>query len=70
MLNEVLLSIPAGSEILGVSDSTTRRLIRDGLLISCRVGRQIRIPESKLREFINNGGGGGWKREAEDKRAL
>ncbi|MGO9011855.1 MAG: excisionase family DNA-binding protein [Bryobacteraceae bacterium] len=58
-----LLRISSVSRRLGISESCTRRLIQDGLIPSVRVGRQIRVNERTLNQWMNSGGAGGWKRD-------
>jgi len=43
-----LLSVKAAAELLGVSDSTVRRLVRRGELRPLRVGIQLRFPQEEL----------------------
>jgi excisionase family DNA binding protein len=47
-----LLSVAMVATHLGVSTKTVRRLIKDGLLPSHRVGRQTRVSETDLAVFI------------------
>ncbi|MBZ5626116.1 MAG: helix-turn-helix domain-containing protein [Acidobacteriia bacterium] len=58
-----LLRIPSVARLLSVSEASTRRLIRAGVIPSIRVGRQIRVDEEVLREWMNRGGAGGWSQE-------
>jgi putative molybdopterin biosynthesis protein len=41
---------------LGVSDKTVRRLIKSGKLKFYRVGRQIRISEEQLKNYLTEHG--------------
>jgi excisionase family DNA binding protein len=47
-----LLSVATVANHLGVSTKTVRRLIKDGQLPSLRVGRQIRMSERDLADFL------------------
>lgn len=50
-----LLKIPEVSELLGLSDTATRRLIDSGQIVSCRVGPRggsIRVREEDLQSYI------------------
>ena len=47
-----LLSITAVALRLDVSEKTVRRLVHDGRLASLRIGRQIRISEMDLADFL------------------
>jgi excisionase family DNA binding protein len=57
-MNNSFLQISQVSDLLEISDTTTRRLVKNGVLPSVRVGRQIRIDQRRLREWLDNGGGG------------
>ncbi len=62
-----LLIIPEVAEILRISQPRAYELVRQGLIPSTKLGRQIRVEETALREFVRGGGQalpGGWKREA------
>lgn len=50
------LQISRVADILEVSETTTRRLVRKGALPAVRVGRQIRIDERRLEEWLASGG--------------
>lgn len=66
-----LLTVKSVSEVLGVSEARVYDLIREGILPACRLGRQVRVSEDVLREWIENGGQalpGGWRRDAEVSR--
>jgi excisionase family DNA binding protein len=56
-MNETLMQISEVSQALGISDTTTRRLIKAGVLPAVRVGGQIRIDRNRLRDWISSGGG-------------
>lgn len=57
-MNNSFLQISQVSDLLEISDTTTRRLVKNGVLPSVRVGRQIRIDQRQLQEWLDNGGGG------------
>ncbi len=62
-----LLLVPEVAEILRISRSRAYELVRQGVIPSTRLGRQIRVEETALREFVKTGGQalpGGWKNEA------
>ena len=59
-----LLTVPEVAVILNVSEERAYSLARSGLLPIVKLGRQIRIDEGKLHEWIDQGGSGlnsGWK---------
>jgi len=61
-----LLRVETVAEILDTSKARVYQLIRLGLLPTVRMGRQLRIPEGKLMQWIDSGGKalpGGWRRE-------
>jgi excisionase family DNA binding protein len=47
-----LLSVATVASHLDVSTKTVRRLLKDGQLPNLRVGRQIRISERDLADFL------------------
>ena len=47
-----LLTVRQVARRLAVSEPTTRRLIRAGLLPAVRVGRGIRVDEAELEDYI------------------
>ena len=51
-----LFSIGQVQENLNVSRPTVNRLIAGKFLKTIRIGRAVRIPESSILEFIQNGG--------------
>lgn len=53
-----LLKVPEVAQHLGVSDRRTRELVRKGILPSVRLGRQVRIDEDTLHQWIRGGGRG------------
>lgn len=60
-----LLKVQVIAEALDVPDSRIYELIRLGLLPAVRIGRQVRVSEDKLKEWIEKGGqglAGGWRR--------
>jgi len=62
-----LLIVPEVAEMLRISEPRAYELVRQGLIPHTRLGRQIRVEEGALREFVKAGGQalpGGWKREA------
>ena len=50
------MSIKETARRLNVSEGTVRRMVREEILPSFRVGHQIRIPEEQLNKWIGNGG--------------
>jgi excisionase family DNA binding protein len=55
-------AVPRIVQALGISASSAKRLIRDGLIPVVRVGRQFRIDEDRLARWIADGGAGAWRR--------
>jgi excisionase family DNA binding protein len=51
------LQIAQVSALLEISDTTTRRLVKKGVLPAIRVGRQIRIDQRRFQEWLDSGGG-------------
>lgn len=51
-----LFSVGMLMEQLSISRPTANRLVYGGILKTVRVGRAVRIPESSVIEFIQNGG--------------
>lgn len=51
-----LLSAAAVAALLGVSRTTVSTLVRYGELPAARVGRQLRIPEWGVRDYLNRAG--------------
>jgi len=47
------LQISHVSELLDISETTARRLVKRGSLPAIRVGRQIRIDEKRLQEWLD-----------------
>jgi excisionase family DNA binding protein len=62
-----LLTVGETAKILKVKDQRVYELARLRLLPAVRLGRQLRIDEQRLREWIANGGSAlaaGWKKSA------
>jgi len=62
-----LLRAEEVAEVLGVAKCRVYDLVHAGLLPAVHLGRQIRIDEEALRNWVRNGGQawpGGWRREA------
>jgi excisionase family DNA binding protein len=57
-MNNRFLQISRVADLLDVSETTTRRLVKKGVLPAIRVGRQIRIDERRLEEWLATGGQG------------
>ena len=67
-----LLRVEQVAEILGTSKPRVYELIRSGLLPSVHLGRQVRVEETELEEWISKGGQalpGGWRRKALTEQA-
>ncbi len=60
-------AVPTIVQSLGVSASSAKRLIADGLIRVVRVGRQYRIDEAELDRWVANGGAGGFKRRRKSR---
>lgn len=52
MENEKLLTVSDVSEMLGVSDRTVRNWVQGGNLTAYRFGREYKITQTDLNEFI------------------
>lgn len=50
-----LLTVNESAEVYGVSPYTIRLWIRKGLLHAIKLGRLVRIQQSELERFINDG---------------
>lgn len=48
-----LLSVDAVAELTDLSAKTIRRRVKDGQLVSHRIGRLLRISQDDLRLFLN-----------------
>ena len=63
-----LLSMKEASEMLLISTSRGYEMARQGILphgVVVRLGRQLRVNEERLQEWLDNGGQalpGGWRR--------
>jgi excisionase family DNA binding protein len=53
---EDLLTIAETALYLRVSESTVRRMVKDGRIPATQIGRQWRIPRAALEETIQRGG--------------
>ena len=51
------LQISEVSDLLDISTTTTRRLVKSGVLPAVRVGRQIRIDQRRFQEWLDRGMG-------------
>ena len=61
-----LLKAKTIAEVLDVSEARAYELMREELIPTVRLGRQVRVSADALKEFIANGGRslpGGWRRE-------
>lgn len=59
------LRVTEVADMLQVSTTRVYQLVREGILPAVHLGRQVRIPADKLREFAESGGkrlDGGWRR--------
>lgn len=59
-----LLTMSEAAEIIGVRDQKLYIMARDGMFPVVRVGRLLKVDPDRLQEWIDNGGQGGWKKEA------
>lgn len=62
-----LLTVEEAAGILGVNRARAYELVRQGIVPSVRLGRQVRVDPIRLEEFIHAGGislPGGWRRES------
>jgi excisionase family DNA binding protein len=69
-MNKRLMQISEVSQALGISDTTTRRLIKANALPAIRVGGQIRVDRNRLRDWILSGGGAVRKKLSEADLAI
>lgn len=63
----MLLTVLQVAELLQVNVTRVYEVCRLGLLPHVRIGRQVRISEDELKDWIQNGGTslpGGWRKEA------
>ena len=61
-----LIDIDECAEILGVTKPRAYELLRQRIVPSVRLGRQVRVDEDQLRKFIASGGRslpGGWRQQ-------
>jgi putative molybdopterin biosynthesis protein len=63
-MSNKFLQISQVSDLLEISETTTRRLVKKGVLPAIRVGRQIRIDEKRFQEWLDSGGGGIGKQQS------
>jgi excisionase family DNA binding protein len=61
-MSNKFLQISQVSDLLEISETTARRLVKKGVLPAIRVGRQIRVDGRRLQERLDGGGGGITKR--------
>jgi excisionase family DNA binding protein len=62
-----LLKAERVAEMLDTSAERVYALVREGILPAVHLGRNVRVSEDALHEFIASGGKslpGGWRREA------
>jgi len=62
-----LLTVAEVAQYLQVTNSRVYELIREGLVPSVRLGRQVRVDPRSLQNFCDGGGAalpGGWKRQS------
>jgi excisionase family DNA binding protein len=65
-----LLRLPEVARILDVNEDCAYKMAREGIIPVVRIGRQIRVDQSSLDQWIASGGQalpGGWRREAVGK---
>ncbi len=65
-----LLTIPEAAEVLRVPRARIYQLAREGLLPVVHLGRQLRVDESQLHDWIASGGQalpGGWRHSRSDR---
>lgn len=55
-MKKKLLNIAEVAEVLGVKEHRVYALARSNLLPIVRIGRQIRVEEGRLQEWIDQGG--------------
>ena len=61
-----MLDIPQVAKLLKMTEDRVYALCRENIIPHTRFGRQIRISEKQLNDFIVNGGKalpGGWRRK-------
>jgi len=57
-MRQQFLQISQVSDLLEISETTARRLVKKGVLPAIRVGCQIRIDERRFQEWLDGGDGG------------
>lgn len=65
MTEKVLLTVETVAARLGVTTARGYELVREHIIPSVRLGRQIRVDPDQLEEFIRSGGqslSGGWRK--------
>ena len=65
-MNRRLLSVEEVSQLLGVGTGRCYELVRENLIPSVKLGRQVRIDAMQLDKWINDGGQalpGGWRKK-------
>lgn len=60
MLERRLLRMSDVAEVLDVSVARAYELARSGLIPAVRMGRQVRVEQRQLEEWIEAGGNPGW----------
>ena len=66
-MTQELLTLDQAAKLLRVTYKRAAELVREGVLPSVHLGRQIRIDPERLKAFIADGGKalpGGWKRRS------
>jgi excisionase family DNA binding protein len=64
-MTPAMLTVGEAAAYLRITRGSAYSLLRQGLLPSVRIGRQIRVSEAALADFIVNGGRawpGGWRK--------
>jgi len=51
-----LLTVPEAAEFLRVTQARTYQLLRSGFIPGVRIGRQLRVDESALHQWVARGG--------------
>lgn len=50
----LVLSVPELAKVLGIGRNAAYALVNSGEIRSIRIGKNIRIPQSALMDFLNN----------------
>ncbi len=50
----LVLSVPELAKVLGIGRNAAYSLVNSGEIRSIRIGKNIRIPQSALMDFLNN----------------